>query len=94
VDILNEHYMKSQEAVSADNFIKFGLTDSVILTLAKGNYLVLTDDLKLVNYLQNLEVDVINFNNIPVLNWEISISMKIVLHYYCRGYCLLPIFRV
>jgi rRNA-processing protein FCF1 len=69
VDILNEHYIKSQEAVNTDKFIKFGLTDSGIVTLAKGNYLVLTDDLKLANYLQNLEVDVINFNNIRVLNW-------------------------
>ncbi|WP_016952269.1 PIN domain-containing protein [Anabaena sp. PCC 7108] len=69
VDILNEHYIKSQEAVSADKFIKFGLTDSGIFTLAQSKYLVLTDDLKLANYLQNVEVDVINFNNIRVLNW-------------------------
>jgi hypothetical protein len=69
VDILNEYYMKSQEAVSADKLIEFGLTDSVILTLAQGNYLVLTGELKLANYLHNVEVDVINFNNIRVLNW-------------------------
>ncbi len=69
VDILNEYYMKSQEALSADKLIKFGLTDSVILTLAQGNYLVLTGELKLANYLHNVEVDVINFNNIRVLNW-------------------------
>ncbi|ADI65695.1 PIN domain-containing protein [Trichormus azollae] len=69
VHILNENYIKTQEAVSADKLIKFGLTHSVILTLAQGNYLVLTGELKLENYLHNVEVDVINFNNILVLNW-------------------------
>lgn len=69
VELLNEHYIKSLDAVSTDKFIKFGLTDSGILTLAKGKYLVLTDDLKLANYLRTVEIDVINFNNIRVFNW-------------------------
>ena len=68
VDFLNEHYIKSQEAVSIGKFVKFGLTDCGILTLAKGKYLVLTDDLKLANYLQNVGVDVINFNNLRVFD--------------------------
>ncbi|MBH8565260.1 hypothetical protein I8748_24275 [Nostoc sp. CENA67] len=66
---LNEHYIKSIDAVTVDRFVKFGLTDCGILTLARNEYLVLTDDLKLANYLQTVGIDVINFNNIRVFNW-------------------------
>ena len=69
VDILDEYYVKSLDAVNTEKFLKFGLTDSGILTLSKGKYLVLTDDFKLANYLLSVEVDVINFNNIRIFNW-------------------------
>jgi len=49
---------------------KFGLTDSGIVHLVKDQYLVLTDDLNLVRYLQNQGVDVINFNHIRPLAWN------------------------
>ncbi|WP_335930726.1 hypothetical protein [Nostoc sp.] len=65
---MDEYYIKSLDAVNTENFVKFGLTDSGILTLSKAKYLVLTDDLKLASYLQSVEVDVINFNNIRILN--------------------------
>lgn len=61
---LEESYVPSVEASSLAHFKKFGLTDSGIVQLVKDNYLVLTDDLKLVGYLQNQGVDVINFNHI------------------------------
>jgi hypothetical protein len=35
--------------------------------LAKGNYLVMTDDFRLAGYLQKEAVDVINFNHIRTL---------------------------
>ena len=66
---LNEHYIKSLDAVTVDRFVKFGLTDCGILTLARDKHLVLTDNLKLANYLQSVGLDVINFNNIRVFNW-------------------------
>ncbi|QSJ15647.1 hypothetical protein JYQ62_28100 [Nostoc sp. UHCC 0702] len=66
---LNEQYIKSLDAVTVDKFVKYGLTDCGILTLAREKYLVLTDDLKLANYLQSVGLDVINFNNIRVFNW-------------------------
>ncbi|MEH2277747.1 MAG: PIN domain-containing protein [Nostoc sp.] len=69
VDMLDEYYVKSLDAVNTEKFFKFGLTDSGILTLSKGKYLVLTDDFKLANYLLSVEVDVINFNNIRIFNW-------------------------
>lgn len=70
VALLDEYYVKSLDAVNTEKFIKFGLTDSGILTLSKGKYLVITDDFKLASYLQSVEVDVINFNNIRPLNWK------------------------
>ncbi|MEH2227908.1 PIN domain-containing protein [Nostoc sp.] len=70
VALLDEYYVKSLDAVNTEKFIKFGLTDSGILTLSKGKYLVLTDDFKLASYLQSVEIDVINFNNIRIFNWK------------------------
>ncbi|MHC5718188.1 MAG: PIN domain-containing protein [Nostoc sp.] len=70
VALLDEYYVKSLDAVNTEKFIKFGLTDSGILTLSKGKYLVLTDDFKLASYLQSVEFDVINFNNIRIFNWK------------------------
>ncbi|MEH1809615.1 PIN domain-containing protein [Nostoc sp.] len=70
VALLDEYYVNSLDAVNTEKFVKFGLTDSGILTLSKGKYLVLTDDFKLASYLQSVEVDVINFNNIRVFNWK------------------------
>ena len=67
---LDETYLESNEVVKIDNFTKFGLTDCSIATLAKNKYLVLTDDFKLTNYLQKIEIDTINFNNIRVYGWK------------------------
>jgi rRNA-processing protein FCF1 len=66
---LEEHYMESVGVAFLPHFNKFGLTDAGIVELVREKYLVLTDDLKLVGYLQNANIDVINFNNIRVLNW-------------------------
>ncbi|MGJ5629135.1 PIN domain-containing protein [Nostoc sp. CALU 1950] len=70
VALLDEYYVSSLDAVNTEKFIKFGLTDCGILTLSKGKYLVLTDDFKLASYLQSVEIDVVNFNNIRVFNWK------------------------
>lgn len=67
---LDEFYIESQTAVSEEKFTKFGLTDCGILNLASNRYLVLTDDLKLANYLQKSGVDTINFNHIRVYGWS------------------------
>lgn len=61
---INEKYLESK--VISDNkvFSRFGLTDCGIMLLAKDKYLVLTDDLKLMLYLQAQSIDVINFNHL------------------------------
>lgn len=66
---LEEHYTESVKLSSQAHFNKFGLTDSGIIDLVQGKYLVLTDDFKLSNYLQTNNIDVINFNHIRTLNW-------------------------
>jgi rRNA-processing protein FCF1 len=69
---LNESYLESTEVVTTDNFTKFGLTDCGIATLAKNKYLVLTDDFKLTNYLENIGIDTINFNHIRPYGWKLK----------------------
>jgi hypothetical protein len=70
VQLLDEHYLASTKACQAGPFIKLGLTDSAILLLAQDAYLVLTDDLKLHNFLEKAGIDSINFNHIRVLGWN------------------------
>ena len=67
---MNESYIESRTITNTKNFAKFGLTDCGILNVARGKYLVLTDDLKLANYLQKVGIDAINFNNIRTLGWN------------------------
>jgi hypothetical protein len=66
---LQESYTPSTTISASAHFTKFGLTDSGIVGLVKNKYLVLTDDLKLFGYLQNLGIDVINFNHIRAIAW-------------------------
>lgn len=67
---LEESYMASKAIATNERFTKFGLTDCGILNLAKNQYLVLTDDLKLAVYLEREGIDTINFNNIRVYGWQ------------------------
>jgi rRNA-processing protein FCF1 len=61
---LEESYVESKVICELTHFPKFGLTDTGIINLVKDNYLVLTDDFRLANYLEKIEVDVINFNRL------------------------------
>lgn len=66
---LEEHYASSASLAASTHFNRFGLTDSGIVELVKGNYLVLTDDLSLYGLLVNRGVDAINFNHIRSQAW-------------------------
>lgn len=70
LEVLDEFYTPSRDIGKLEHFKKYGLTDSGIVHLVKGKYLVLSDDLPLVNYLQSKGVDAINFNNLRTLNWQ------------------------
>ena len=68
IKVRHEHYAPSQELSKDRAFPKFGLTDTAILQAASGIYLVLTDDLRLAQYLQGRNIDVINFNHLRTFN--------------------------
>jgi rRNA-processing protein FCF1 len=70
IEVIDELYVASKNAALTDEFIKFGLADSVIIQLSNGPFLILTDDFKLSNYLASNDVDVINFNHIRVAAWD------------------------
>ena len=70
IPTFEEHFTSSAALSSSPLFHKFGLTDCGIVELVKDSYLVLTDDFPLVGYLQNRNIDVINFNHIRTLAWN------------------------
>jgi rRNA-processing protein FCF1 len=61
---LDETYVPSTSVRKRPYFARFGLTDCAIVNLAKGLYLVLTDDAELSALLMREGVDVINFNRV------------------------------
>jgi rRNA-processing protein FCF1 len=64
-----EFYTPSRTISATAHFNRFGLTDSGITDLVKDKYLVLTDDASLARYLENRQIDVINFNHLRRLTW-------------------------
>ncbi|NJM00143.1 MAG: hypothetical protein HC924_15690 [Synechococcaceae cyanobacterium SM2_3_2] len=62
-----EVLIESKQITKSPGFIKFGLTDCGIQEVAQGEYLVLTDDLRLASYLGSQGLDVLNFNHIRLL---------------------------
>lgn len=64
INVLEEFYLPSKAIAATKHFAPFGLTDSGIIELVKNQFLVLTDDLRLANYMLRLKIDVINFTNL------------------------------
>lgn len=64
VEIVEERFLESTKVVSDEAFLKFGLTDTAILDLAKDSYLVLTDDRPLFGLLMNMGVDAITLDSL------------------------------
>ncbi len=69
ITLLEEENVASRDVAQTQEFVKFGLTDTGIIHLTKGKYLVLTDDFSLSQYLQSAGVDVVNFNHIRTTYW-------------------------
>ena len=67
--VLDEQYVSSASACRTRFFERFGLTDSVIAEAARNGLLVLTADLALALLLEQLGIDLINFNHIRHLAW-------------------------
>lgn len=69
VEPMEEQYLPSKAVIRSEIFARFGVADTVISEIAKGKYLVLTDDFRLTRYLEVRQIDVINFNHIRTSNW-------------------------
>jgi hypothetical protein len=72
IDVLEEQYCASELAARSSAFLKFGLTDAGIASLCTKEFLVLTDDLPLAQWLASKGVDVLNFNHIRQKGWSKS----------------------
>ena len=70
IELLDEYYTPSRHISKLEHFKKYGLTDSGIINLVKGEYLVLSDDWPLVNFMQVKNIDTINFNHLRYVNWS------------------------
>ncbi len=71
IGILDERYIDSRSVTQDDLFPKLGLTDTAILHLVRGKYLLLTDDLQLSGVYEKTGGDVVNFNHIRTYNWKL-----------------------
>ncbi len=70
MSLMDEHYLESRHTTNLSQFVKLGLTDTGILSLAQRSRLVLTDDFPLAQHLQAAGIDVINFNHVRVAGWQ------------------------
>jgi rRNA-processing protein FCF1 len=68
IEVLEEFYSPSRDLATTAHFSRFGLADSSIVDLVKNQYLVLTDDLRLADYMQRQKIDVVNFTNLRYMN--------------------------
>jgi rRNA-processing protein FCF1 len=64
IGLIAEEYVVSADAARLNCFPKIGLTDSGIMHLVRGNYLVLTDDSGLHGFLAKEGIDALNFNHL------------------------------
>jgi len=67
VKVIPERYVHSTTTTENPTFVRFGLTDSVIMRIAVEEVLVLTDDFKLSQHLERSILAVLNFNHLRVL---------------------------
>ncbi|MGP8256487.1 MAG: PIN domain-containing protein [Methanoregula sp.] len=70
VRVLAETYVPSATTMEESSFRKLGLTDCCILALAKGKYLLLTDDFCLAQCFESIGGHAVNFNHIRLGNWK------------------------
>jgi hypothetical protein len=70
ISFLTEEFTPSLSLSQMDKFYLFGLTDMAIAHIAREKCLVLTVDLRLVKYLEQIGIDVLNFNHIRTYFWE------------------------
>ena len=69
--VLQEEPIESSTAAGGQAFVRFGLTDAGIHTLAEDGRLVITGDFPLYMFLSSQNIAVINFNQLRPFGWEL-----------------------
>jgi hypothetical protein len=69
IEVIEEIYVPSRTVCAAESFTRYGLTDASIFALGY-QYLFLSDDFRLVGYLQRMGIDSINFNHLRYESWH------------------------
>lgn len=64
-----EQQIPALQVCETSGFLRYGLTDSGLVEVARNSYLILTDDLRMANYCYEEQADVINFNHIREIAW-------------------------
>lgn len=68
----SEQYLSSLEAIDHDFFFDLGITDCLLLTIAKQNKYLITSDSKLSDYATSLGIqvyDLVKIKNLKLLNY-------------------------
>ena len=69
LDSLTESQKPSKLLATQPSFLQFGLADTSVSDLASRGYLVITDDLKLQNFLESSRRFSLSFTQIRTANW-------------------------
>jgi hypothetical protein len=69
LSLLTEEYISSSDAI-ASKWGRFGLTDATIALVSRQKFLVITEDFRLSQTLQNDGIDTLNFNHIRQVSWQ------------------------
>ena len=64
IEVIDERYVPSHDLAADAHFSRFGLTDIGIVHAARNRFLVLTDDLRLWDFLARNNVAAFNFNHL------------------------------
>jgi hypothetical protein len=70
IQVLNEQYLRSSDAVQNAAFHRFGLTDAGIAAVLQPDVTLLTDDFPLAEFVRSQNGAVINFNNLRAAGWQ------------------------
>jgi len=69
IELIDEHHISAKKICNTELFRDVGINDAAIADLSKDQYLILTDDLRLVGKLEKRKIDVINFNHLRIFAW-------------------------
>ena len=69
LEVLDERFVSTSTAANDTAFTRLGVTDAVLVWLAKQGMLVVTDDVRLRDRIWSLGLDCLNFNNIRQGPW-------------------------